>query len=129
MTRHQSNGENVLTFWQSCCRLKYTWTENENLWNVRFNKKWQAQVVFSLSLEVLEVQFGKNKTFKWKRDWGEHSLHCLRSLGIKLSPKCFGSVYFASWGNSSSGALLPLDKQNCLKWSHDKFKTHNFLTW
>jgi len=25
-------------------------------------------------------------------------------------------VYFASWGNSTAGALLPLAKHNCLKW-------------
>jgi len=34
----------------------------------------------SLGLRVLEVQFGKSKSIKWKRDWGEHSftLHCFQ---------------------------------------------------
>jgi len=38
------------------------------------------KVVYSLSrgLGVLEVQFGKGKSFKWKRDWGEDSLHCCK---------------------------------------------------
>jgi len=35
-----------------------------------------GKVVYSLNLAVLEVQFGKSKSFKWKRDWGEHSLYC-----------------------------------------------------
>jgi len=39
-----------------------------------------GKVVYSLSLEVLEVQFGNSKSFKWKRDWGEHSLHCSKKL-------------------------------------------------
>jgi len=30
-------------------------------------------VVYFLGLGVLEVQFGKSKSFKQKRDWGEHS--------------------------------------------------------
>jgi len=37
-----------------------------------------GKVVYSLNLAVLEVQFGKSKSFKWKRDWGEHSLHCFK---------------------------------------------------
>jgi len=32
-----------------------------------------GKVIYSLSLAVLEVQF--SKSFKWKRDWAEHSLH------------------------------------------------------
>jgi len=39
-----------------------------------------GKVVYSLSLAVLEVQFGNSKSFKWKRDWGEHSLHCFKKL-------------------------------------------------
>jgi len=35
-----------------------------------------GKVVYFLSLAVLEVQFGKSKSFTWKRDWDEHSLHC-----------------------------------------------------
>ena len=35
----------------------------------------------------------------------------LSCTGVKI----FGSVYFASWGNSTAGALLPLEKHNCLK--------------
>jgi len=39
-----------------------------------------GKVVYSLSLAlavaVLEVQLGKSRSFKWKRDGGEHSLHC-----------------------------------------------------
>jgi len=38
-----------------------------------------GNVVYSLglALAVLEVHFGKS--FKWKRDWGEHSLlHCFK---------------------------------------------------
>jgi len=40
----------------------------------------------SLALAVLEVQFGKSKSFKWKRGWGEHSLHCFKkwSIGHKI---------------------------------------------
>jgi len=41
-----------------------------------------GKVVYSLRLAVAvleaEVQFGKSKSFKWKRDWGEHSLHCYK---------------------------------------------------
>jgi len=44
---------------------------------------------------------------------------------MAFETKCVGSVYFASRGNTTAGALLPLDKHNCLKWSHDKLKTHN----
>jgi len=47
-----------------------------------------SKIVFSLSPAVLEAQFGKSTSFKCKRDWGEHSLHCFKkwfSLGIQLS--------------------------------------------
>jgi len=79
----------VKTYWHFdhvviLTKLKYTWAENENLWSVGFNKKCQVYFL-SQGLGVLEVQFGKSKSFKWKKDWGEHSLHCLISLGIKLS--------------------------------------------
>jgi len=33
---------------------------------------------------------------------------------MAFKTKYLGSIYFASWGNSSTGALLPSDKQNCL---------------
>jgi len=36
---------------------------------------------------------------------------------MAFKTKYVGSVYFASWGNSTAGALLPLDKHNCLQWS------------
>jgi len=45
---------------------------------------------------------------------------------MAFKTKCVGSVYFASWGNSTAGAPLPQDKQKCLKWSHDKFKRMTF---
>jgi len=37
----------------------------------------RGKVVYSLSLALalLKVQFVKSTSFKWKRDWGEHSLH------------------------------------------------------
>jgi len=38
---------------------KYTWTENENLWSVGFNKKWQGCFFSKPSVAVLEFQFGK----------------------------------------------------------------------
>jgi len=37
-----------------------------------------GKFVYSLSVAVLEVQFGKSKSFKWKRAWGEQSLHCFK---------------------------------------------------
>jgi len=37
-----------------------------------------SKVVCSLSLAVLKIQFGKSKSFKWKRGWSEHSFHCFR---------------------------------------------------
>ena len=43
--------------------------------------------------------------------------------------KCVGSVYFASWANSTAGTLLLSDKHSSLKWSHYKFKTHVHHTW
>jgi len=48
-------------------------------------QKWQG-CLFSISLAVLEVQFGKSKSFKWKRHWGEHSLHCSKTLVLKSWP-------------------------------------------
>jgi len=44
---------------------------------------------------------------------------------MAFKTKCVGSAYFASRGNSTAGALLPY-KQNCLKWSHEKFKRMTF---
>ena len=41
LSKSNKHGENVLTFWPCCFRLKYTWTENENLWSVGLNKMWQ----------------------------------------------------------------------------------------
>ena len=38
LSKSNKHGENVLTFWPCCCRLKYTWIENENLWSVGFNE-------------------------------------------------------------------------------------------
>jgi len=37
-----------------------------------------GKVVYFLSLAVVGVQFAKSKSFKRKRDWGEHSLHCFK---------------------------------------------------
>jgi len=45
--KSNKHGENILTFWTCCCRLKYTWIENENLRNVVFNKKCQGCYLFS----------------------------------------------------------------------------------
>jgi len=39
-----------------------------------------------------------------------------------------GSVYFTSRGKSTAGAILPLVEHDCLKWSHDNFKTHDLLS-
>jgi len=36
---------------------------------------------------------------------------------MAFNTKYVGSIYFASWGNSTAEALLHLDKQNFLKWS------------
>jgi len=42
----------------------------------------RGKVVYSLSLAlaVPEFQFGKSKSFKWKRNWSEHWLDCFRKL-------------------------------------------------
>jgi len=47
LSKSNKHGENILTFWRCCCRLKYTWTENESLGSVVFNKKCQGCCLFS----------------------------------------------------------------------------------
>jgi len=47
LSKSNKHDEHILTFWPCCCRLKYTWTENENLWSVGFNQKCQGCCLFS----------------------------------------------------------------------------------
>jgi len=40
-----------------------------------------------------------------------------------VSTNVKGSVYFAWWGQSYVGAILPLVEHSWLRWSHDKYDT------
>jgi len=40
----------------------------------------------------------------------------------------FDSVYFASWGKSIAGTILPLAELNWLKWSLEKLEMHGLLS-